>query len=300
MNKVKFVYSEKYFADLQGHVFQNDKYAAVYEKLKTERHLPPEAFLVPEPATKEELALVHTEGYLKDFLNLKLTSHTITSELPLTEDIRDSYIMMAGGTILACEVAVKEKTAVMNIGGGFHHAYADMAQGFCYLNDIAIGIEKSFQDGLIKSAMVIDCDLHQGNGTAHIFRENREVFTFSIHQENNFPIKEKSNKDISLPDFAADELYLELLEKTVPDELISFYPELVVYVAGADPYCDDKLGGLCLTLEGLKRRDELVIDAVKKIAAPLVVVLAGGYAFNPKDTALIHYNTAQTMLEIYG
>ncbi len=300
MSKSQFIYSPKYHADFKGHVFQIGKYDGIYERLTKESKKAIKRFHVPKSASNSDLKLVHTEAYLDDFLNLKLTSRTTPSELPLTAEIRDSYILMAGGTIRACEIAVEEKTAVMNIGGGFHHAYADMAQGFCYINDIAVGIKKSFQSGLIKSAMVIDCDLHQGNGTAHIFKDNRDVFPFSIHQENNFPIKERSDKDIGLPDFAGDDLYLEMLEKTIPDELISFYPELVVYVAGADTYCDDQLGGLCLTQEGMLKRDRLIIGAVRKIGAPLVIVLAGGYAHNPEDTVQIHYNTAVTMMEIYG
>jgi acetoin utilization deacetylase AcuC-like enzyme len=207
------------------------------------------------------------------------------------------FILGAGGTILACRTAVSEHTMTMNLAGGFHHAFPDWAEGFCYINDVAVGIRTVIHEGLVKRAMVIDCDLHQGNGTAFIFRDDPDVFTFSIHEENIYPIKRRSDLDVGLPSFCTGELYLELLERNVVPALDRHRPELVVYVAGADPYEKDQLGSLMLTKEHLRKRDDIVIGSCSARDVPVAVTLAGGYAPDVNDTAEIHFNTALSLVE---
>jgi acetoin utilization deacetylase AcuC-like enzyme len=210
----------------------------------------------------------------------------------LTADVRTSYLAGTGGTILACQKALDTKIAV-NIGGGFHHAFPDHAEGFCYTNDVAIAVRRLQKDNNLKKFFVIDCDLHQGNGTAFIFGDDDDVFTFSIHQEKNYPLKQKSNLDIGLADRISDTIYLAYIKKHVPEILDEFAPDFVIYLAGADPYKYDQLGGLSLTIEGLRERDEFVMNECIKRSIPAGVLLAGGYAINTEDTVTIHCNTCK-------
>ena len=187
----------------------------------------------------------------------------------------------------------------MHLGGGFHHAFADRAEGFCYLNDIAVAAKTAMEETGIEHISVIDTDVHQGNGTARIFQGEPRVFTFSIHQENNYPLKEESDLDIGLDDGTGDADYLEELERGLEISVEKRKPELVYYVAGADPYKEDQLGGLRLTLEGLRRRDRLVLEAAHAVEAKVVIVLAGGYARLVEDTVTIHVQTAEEMLQLW-
>jgi len=183
---------------------------------------------------------------------------------------------------------------------GFHHGFADHAEGFCYINDIAVGIRTMQKEGRIEKAAVLDCDLHQGNGTAHIFQDDASVFTYSIHQENNYPFKQKSDLDVGLLDFIGDDEYLAHLQKEVPHVLDSHKPQLVIYVAGADPYKNDQLGSLQLTLKGLQERDRLVFSECLKRGIPAVSVTAGGYARQVSDTVLIHYGACAAAHDLAG
>jgi acetoin utilization deacetylase AcuC-like enzyme len=211
--------------------------------------------------------------------------------MALTEDIVMFSKLTVGGTVLTCFKAL-EAGIGFHIGGGFHHAFTDHAEGFCYINDIAIGIRKAQDGGRMSRAAVIDCDLHQGNGTANIFLNDPTVYTFSIHQEHLYPIKERSDMDIGLDDLVGDEEYLDALRFRVPQVLDASDPELLVYVAGADPYAGDRLGTLQLTKEGLAERDRIVIRSARHRGIPVAVVLAGGYAAVTMDTVEIHANTA--------
>jgi len=290
---VVFVYSDEYEMDFEGHVFPVRKYKALKDTLVEKKLVNPEDFLTPQIPPKENLLLVHEEAYIEDFLNLRWTHRTFSSELALNESIVKGFLLMAHGTYLASRKAVELKGVGFHIGGGFHHAYPDHAEGFCYLNDIAFAIKKLQQEGLIKRAAVIDCDLHQGNGTAKIFRDDPSVFTFSIHQENLYPYpKEKSDWDIGLPNGTGDKEYLTLLDDAVKKILDSHKPELVIYQAGADPYEKDQLGDLALSLDGLKKRDEIVIGGSRKRGIPLAVTLGGGYPFDFEDVVKIHLGTA--------
>lgn len=218
------------------------------------------------------------------------------SELPLNREIRDFFLLATGGSILAAEEALNRGKAI-NLNGGFHHAFPDHAEGFCYLNDPAVAIRKLKAGKKIKRAAVIDCDLHQGNGTALIFRRDPDVFTYSIHQENLYPVKQKSDLDVGLPDDAGDITYLDHLKLEVPAIYDRHQPELICYVAGADPFAGDQLGTLELTKEGLRRRDEIVIGEAASRGIPIFIVLAGGYAIKTEDVVDIHYQTAQVLAE---
>ncbi len=292
---VSFIYSPDIYADIGPHVFPVEKYRLIADKLVSGGYVKQEAFLPPPPAAREELLLVHIPTYLDDFLSLQWTYGTMYSEMPLTREIADFFIRTTGGTILACREALN-KGIGFNLGGGFHHAFPDHAEGFCYLNDIGVGLMVMLMEGLIGRAAVVDCDLHQGNGTAVIFQGERRVFTFSIHQQDLYPVKQKGGLDIGLASGTRDALYLELLTGAM-EKVLAHKPELVLYQAGADPYERDQLGNLKLSMEGLKNRDELVIKTFRKLGIPVAVTLGGGYAWDVADTVQIHFHTALVSLE---
>ena len=290
------VHSPRYECDIGPHVFPTQKFRLVVERLIADGAIDRPQILEPEPVTRADLELVHTGDYIDDFLALRPTPRVLRSELPITAAIRDAALLAAGGTLLAARRALAEG-ACMHIGGGYHHAMPGHAEGFCYLNDIAVALRCLQRDGKLHRAAVIDTDVHQGNGTARIFQADAAVFTFSIHQENNYPVKERSDLDLGLPDGTGDELYLEILEGAVTTILDQHRPELVLMVAGADPFAEDQLGGLRLSLEGLRRRDASVLAACALRGIPVVGLLAGGYARREQDTVRIHANTA---LEVLG
>ncbi|MEO0076077.1 MAG: histone deacetylase [candidate division WOR-3 bacterium] len=292
---MKFIYSDKYEVNIGPHVFSTQKYRLIKQRLISENLAKNQDFIYPKPAKIEDVALVHTKAYIDDMLNLRWTARTIRSELPLTSEIIEAYFIHAQGTIIACQEALK-KGIGFHLGGGFHHAFPDHGEGFCYINDVAVGIKKMQSLKLIRRAAVIDCDLHQGNGTARIFQNDDSVFTFSIHQENLYPIKEKSDWDIGLDNGTTDKEYLDKLQPAVEKILSEHKPELVVYVAGADPFFMDQLGALQLTKAGLIKRDEIIIHSCWKNKIPIAVTLAGGYAFDINDTVDIHLNTCKVCL----
>jgi len=294
------VYHPDYEMDIGNHVFSTAKYRLALDLLRHDGYALAESIRQPQPASREELLTVLTAGMLADLDHLQWTARTIFSELPLSEGIVRGFKLMTGGTILATRLALEQGLAV-HVGGGFHHGFADHAEGFCYINDIAVAIRVAQREGLIRRAAVIDVDLHQGNGTAHIFLHDPDVLTFSIHQEMLYPVeKQRSDIDIGLERFIGDEGYLRQLGSVVPRRIAEHRPELVVYVAGADPFEEDQLGDLRLTMEGLRRRDRLVAEAARAEGWPLVAVLAGGYARNPRDTARIHANMAIELAGAFG
>jgi len=295
---MKFVYSPRYTADIGEHVFPIEKYHLICDRLRNDLHVPAGQFVEPEPATRDQLLLAHTPEYLSDLEELRRTPRTIYSELPLTRELIDMSILICGGTLRAAELALEEGVAV-HIGGGFHHAFADKAEGFCYLNDLAVAIRGLQSQGKITRALVIDCDLHQGNGTARIFQQDQRVFTFSIHQRDLYPIKEESDRDIHLPNGTNDREYLQLLKDHIPAIIDSQAPELIVYQAGADPYEHDQLGNLSLSLFGLVQRDRMIYGWARENGIPIAVTLGGGYAFNTRDTVDIHLNTCRAAMELW-
>lgn len=293
-----YVYSPLYYADFGPHVFPVEKYRLVYRAL-LDSGVPASEFLEPAPATREELELVHTPAYLDDLEACRRTDRTLWSELPLTREIVSLFVLSAGGTTLAAREALEDGWS-MHLCGGFHHAFADRAEGFCYVNDLAVAVRVLQRDGSIRRAAVVDCDLHQGNGTARIFLRDSGVLTFSIHQRDLYPVKEKSDLDIHLDDFTEDAVYLETLRRVLPGIVGDFRPELVVYQAGADPYREDQLGSLALSKQGLLERDGLVFRACKEAGVPVLGTLGGGYARKVADTVAIHVGTCLAAREIFA
>lgn len=309
---MKIVYSDRYAVDLGAHVFPTAKYAGVQAALLARGLAAPADFVAPAPATWEELALVHTPDYLDKIRRGRLSPQEVAQlEIPATRDIVEWFRLMAGGTLLAArtvlspadsggppavtaggEADLRRRWAVsVHLGGGFHHAFGNHGEGFCMINDVAVAIRAIQQDRLVSRVAVVDCDVHQGNGTAAIFAADASVFTFSMHQENNYPgYKPRSSLDIGLDDGAGDEEYLEALGSALP-RVFASAPDIVFYVAGADPFEEDQLGGLNLTLDGLRRRDRMVFDAARVAGVPVVVTLAGGYTDRLADTVSIHAGT---------
>ena len=291
-----FIYSHNYNIPLQGHVFPAIKFSLIYKKLKEDPRFENHKFIEPVPATIDQLKLVHDKEYLNDLIYLRFSKRVYRSELPLNKETIDAFFLATGGTILAAKLALDAGRA-MNLSGGFHHAFADHAEGFCYINDVAVAIRVLQKEKKISKALVIDLDVHQGNGISKIFQKDKKVFTFSMHEEKNYPIKEKSSLDVGLETGIKDEEYLNLLEKSLAYIKKNFNPDIIFYVAGVDPYEMDRLGGLSITKEGLKKRDIMVRDFMPD--KPIVIVLAGGYAMNTEDTVNLHVQTAEVMAELY-
>ncbi|MBN1872400.1 MAG: histone deacetylase [Candidatus Omnitrophica bacterium] len=297
MDKLKIVYSQEYDVDIGRHVFPTNKYTLIYGRMVREGLISERDIVHPDPAPEEDILLVHDKDYVRKLKEGGLSrEEEFRLELPYSKElVRASYICV-GGTILSCDIAL-DKGIGIHIGGGFHHAFSDHGEGFCLFNDIAIAIKKMKKDSRVKRAMVIDCDLHQGNGTADIFKDDPRTFTFSIHQEHNYPFfKPKSDLDIGLEDYTQDKEYLRKLSDCVPKIISDFKPEMIVYVAGADPFERDVIGNLRLTKKGLQKRDEFILETAKNYAIPTAVVLAGGYAEDINDTVSIHLNTVKTAL----
>ena len=291
---LKVVYSDQYDLNLGNHVFPATKYRLTKEKLLQERVIDPADILEPSPATDDDVALVHDRNYIWKLKNAKL-SHVeiLRMEVPYSPELVRAVWLSAGGSILAGRRALEDGIGV-NIGGGFHHAFPDHGEGFCVLHDVAIAIRRLQKDRVIERAMTIDCDVHQGNGTAAIFGGVETVYTVSLHQENNYPYpKPRSDLDVNLPNGVQDTEYLTILEESLDKALAQFDPQVIFYLAGADPYREDQLGGLKLTLHGLEHRDQLVFEKAKRKNIPVVVTLAGGYARHVNDTVLIHSNTVR-------
>ena len=288
----KFIYSEDYWmVDIGKHVFPVKKYRLVYEKLLS-LGVKKENFVVPQPAGDDALLLVHSPRYLKKLTTGGLSHAEIqTLELPYSPELVKFARLYVGGTIAASEQAVKDGLAV-HIGGGFHHAFPDHGEGFCILNDVAVALEKQRVEGKIKKAMVVDCDLHQGNGTASIFAKKDYAFTFSIHQMDIYPAdKPSSSLDVGLWAGDGDDKYLASLRAHFPRLYGKFKPDLVFYLAGADPLEADQLGGLMVTKNGLMERDQIIIEGARRLGIPLVVLFAGGYARDVEDSVAVHINT---------
>lgn len=300
----RLVYHDGYDLNFGEHVFPTQKYRLIRERLLAERFASTADFITPEAAPEQDLILVHDEGWIQRLRTGTLSFHEIQKlEVPYSRQMVNAFWLAAGGTTLTARLALRDGVGI-NIGGGFHHAFHGHGEGFCAVNDIAVAIRRLEREGRIERAMVVDCDVHHGNGTAALFAGDRKVFTLSIHQLNNYPAeKPSSDIDIGLSDQAGDDEYLEELRKHYVPAVLEFHPQLVVYVAGADPYYQDQLGGLALTMAGMKQRDRLVMDIALRHGASVAVTLAGGYAFRLNDTVSIHVNTVKAgkeSLEVTG
>jgi acetoin utilization deacetylase AcuC-like enzyme len=290
----QFVYSNEYWMVETGkHVFPLQKYRLVYENLLV-MGAKKENFLRPRPAPDEDVLLVHTARYLKRVKTGTLShSELRTLEIRYSPELVRFALLSVGGTVLAARKALECGLAV-HVGGGFHHAFPGHGEGFCLLNDVAVAARKMVAEKLARKVMVVDCDLHQGNGTAAALAGRKDIFTLSIHQMDIYPTeKPLSTVDVGLWAGDGDAKYLAELGAHIPRIYNEFRPDLVLYLAGADPYEKDQLGGLSLTKAGLKERDKVVIENARRLKIPVAVVLAGGYAVEIKDTVDIHLNTVR-------
>lgn len=296
---IRLIYHDAYDLNLGSHVFPSRKYRLIREQMLEEDFATEADFLAPEAATMEQLLLVHEEGWLQRMQRGTLRYDEILRlEIPYSRQMVQGFWYAAGGTILAARNALHDGVAY-NVGGGFHHAFAGHGEGFCAIHDVAVAIRTLQQEGLIRKALVIDCDNHHGNGTAAIFHGDPTVMTISLHQFHNYPHeKPPSTIDVNLEDGTGDEEYLKKLQEVYGLAVPGFAPDMVFYVAGADPYYLDQLGGLNLTIEGLKERDRIVFEAALLRRTPVVVTLAGGYAQDVRDTVTIHTNTAKAGVEV--
>jgi acetoin utilization deacetylase AcuC-like enzyme len=295
----KLVYHPAYDLNLGEHVFPSQKYRLIRDRLLADAFAAPEDFATPEPAPDDDILAVHDPDWVRRLRTGTLTYYDLLKlEIPYSRRMVEAFWLAAGGTTLAARLALADGIG-FNIGGGFHHAVPSHGEGFCAIHDVAVAIRRLQKDGLIRRAIVVDCDVHHGNGTAAVFAADPTVFTLSIHQLNNYPAeKPPSDLDINLADETGDREYLERLRAACVPAIAGFDPDLLVYVSGADPYFQDQLGGLSLTIEGLKARDRLVFSAALMHRVPVAVALAGGYAVDLDDTVTIHANTARAGKEV--
>jgi acetoin utilization deacetylase AcuC-like enzyme len=329
----KLVYSDGYYLPLGAHVFPAEKYRLIHRRLLESGIAESGDFVEPKPASDEDVLLVHTREYVQKLKTGTLSAmEEMQMEVPYSPELVQAFWLAAGGSIMAADLALRDRVA-FNIGGGFHHAFPDHGEGFCVVHDVAVAIKRMHREGRITRAMTVDLDVHDGNGTAAIFPpENRpgglpsagptqrdlrrssaelqglgaskgelEVFTISLHQAHNYPAyKPPSSIDVNLPDGTKDQEYLGWLDQALSSAFRQFEPELLCYIAGADPYKEDQLGGLALTIEGLKSRDELVLRVAKERNLPVMVTFAGGYARRVEDTVTIHCNTVLAAKELFS
>ena len=325
----KLIYSDQYYLPIGQHVFPAEKYRRIHHRLLQTKVAEPQDFLTPHPASDQDILLVHKPEYVHKLKTGTLSSREVMEmEIPYSPELVRAFWLAAGGSILAADHALKDSVA-FNLGGGFHHAFPDHGEGFCMIHDVAVAIRRMQRDDKIRTAMTVDCDVHHGNGTAAIFAGTRtaseplpsaspstlgrpasgkmrgahagDVFTISLHQHNNYPMwKPPSSIDVDLPDGVGDDDYLAWLDNALSSGLRQFEPDLICYIAGADPYREDQLGGLDLSLAGLKRRDELVFRVARTRGIPVMVTYAGGYARNVEDTVTIHCNTVIAAREVFS
>src|SRR5882724_6933217 len=326
MLSFKLVYSDDYYLPIGAHVFPAQKYRYIHQRLLETGVADSLDFLEPSVASDEDVLLVHTPEYVHKLKTGTLSAREeLQMEVPYSPEVVRAIYLAAGSSILAGQSALRD-TVACNIGGGFHHAFPDHGEGFCVIHDVAVAIRRLQRDKKIVRAMTVDCDVHQGNGTAAIFGGMRDasdplpskasvmprdthprgapagdVFTISLHQENNYPAwKPPSSIDVNLPDGTGDDDYLAWLDNALSSGLRQFEPELICYIAGADPYREDQLGGLDLSIDGLKQRDLLVFKVAKAHGIPVMVTYAGGYARRVEDTVTIHANTVAAAAEVFA
>jgi len=297
---MRVFYSPHYYANIgDTHIFPIRKFELVRDRLLREGTLSPEEIVEPDPATLDDVKLVHTDDYVSRLCAGQLTAREIRRlGLPWSPSLVRRSFYAVGGTISASVTALAEGFSA-NLAGGTHHSFADRGEGFCVLNDVAIAIRTLRKRRLIRRAAIIDCDVHQGNGTAMIFSEDPDTFTFSMHGANNYPLfKANSTVDIELPDLTNDTDYLESLTHALP-AVFDWRPDLVFYLAGADPYMNDKLGRLALSIDGLRKRDQLVLQGCFLREVPVAAVMSGGYGKEISDTVEIHCNTIRTLRQVF-
>lgn len=292
---MKVFYSDHFVLPLpEGHRFPMVKYSMLRERVGASGICGPEELRVPSPVSDEEILRVHERAYLRRVLEGTLTrSEMRRIGFPWSERMVERSRRASGGTLGACRAALEEGFAA-NLAGGTHHAFAGQGEGYCVFNDSAIAARALQAEGLVERVVIVDTDVHQGNGTAAILRGDPTVFTLSIHGAKNFPFrKEESDLDLPLPDGADDGEFLEALEKGLEAALEASRAGLAIYLAGADPYEDDRLGRLSVSKEGLAERDRLVLETCRERGIPAAVTMAGGYARKVEDTVEIHFRSVE-------
>lgn len=298
---MRLYYSDHYAVPLpEGHRFPISKYALVRKRILDAGLVSPDCLFVPEAATDTEILRVHTPEYLASVKTGTLSEKEVRRiGLPWSPRLVERSRRSVGGTLAACRSALELGVAA-NLAGGTHHAYPDHGQGFCVFNDAAIAARAMQTEGRANKILILDCDVHQGNGTAIIFADDPTVFTFSIHGSKNFPFhKATSDLDIALDDGTGDDGFLTALEGGLNTIEGRFRADLVIYLAGSDPYMDDRLGRLALTKAGLANRERLIFDFCQDNRLPTAIVMAGGYARDVNDTVDIHYKTLEIAQQRY-
>jgi acetoin utilization deacetylase AcuC-like enzyme len=299
---MKIFYSDQFVLPLPAeHRFPMPKYRLLRERVAAVQLVPPENMLIPDAATDEQILWAHDADYLERVRNGTLTAKEIRRiGFPWSPEMVERSRRSSGATIAACRAALSDGIAV-NLAGGTHHAFRDHGEGYCVFNDSAIAARAMQAEGRARRVVILDCDVHQGNGTASILAGDTSIFTFSIHGAKNFPYhKETSSMDIELPDGTGDAEYLDMLEEGVSRALALANADLAIYLAGADPYMGDRLGRLKLSMEGLAARDRFVLGLCRAEGLPVAITMAGGYARDVEDIVAIHMQTIRIAAEIAG
>lgn len=299
---MKLFYTDQFTFPLpEAHTFPIEKYALLRKRITEAGIVEPEGIRVPDAATEEDMLRVHDPAYVHRFVTGDMSSAEMRKiGFPWSQALVERTKRSCGATIQACFAALDEGIAA-NLAGGTHHAFPDRGEGYCIFNDVAIAARAVQAEKRVRRVVIIDCDVHQGNGTASIFKDDPSVFTFSIHGEKNFPFhKERSNLDVALEDGADDWTYLDALAKSL-DQILGSHPtDLAIYIAGADPFIEDRFGRLALTKEGLAERDRLVFSRCGERGIPVAVTMGGGYSPNVNDTVDIHFQTIKIAFEARG
>ena len=284
----------------EGHRFPMPKYALLHNRVRA-ACLPGVELLPADPASDEQLLLVHHPEYVDKVIHGGLSERELRRiGFPWSPELVIRSRCSVGGTICACRAALQDSCAA-NLAGGTHHAYPDHGEGYCVFNDVAVAARVMQAERRVRRVVILDLDVHQGNGTAAVFAADPTVFTFSVHGAKNFPFhKEQSDLDISLPDASDDSIFLEAVKNGVPRAIQQAQADLAIYIAGADPFLDDRLGRLAMTKPGLAERDRIVFELCRSYGLPVAVVMGGGYARNVNDVVEIHLQTMHLAAQMSG
>ena len=298
---LKIAFNKNYIYPLEeNHRFPMIKYELIPEQLLRESTCSENNFFNPEKVDDDIVLFTHQKEYFERFKSLHLSKKEIREiGFPLSKELVDRELQIADGTIKGVHYSIEHGIS-MNIAGGTHHAFYDRGEAFCMLNDQAIAANYLINKGLSKRILIIDLDVHQGNGTASLFRSNNNVFTLSFHGKKNYPFrKEKSDLDIEFDDKTNDEKYLKILKETIPKVMDEFNPDFIFYLSGVDVLENDKLGRLSLTINGCKERDRYILDMCKKNSIPVQISMGGGYSVVLKNIIEAHSNTFRLAQEIF-
>ncbi len=300
---IRIAYSPVYKYTLpEGHRFPMEKYELIPEQLLYEGTIEKEQFFHPQALSEEDILRTHTKEYWH-----KLKTQTLSRKeeraigFPMRKDLISRGRFIAQGTLDCARFAMNGGKCALNIAGGTHHSFADRGEGFCVYNDIAIASNVLLSNNEVSKILIIDLDVHQGNGTAKIFENNSQVFTFSVHGAKNYPArKQKSDLDIGLPDKTEDNVFLKVVQEHVPNLIEQVRPDLIFYLSGVDILETDKLGRLSCTIQGCKSRDEIVFEEAMKREIPVAVSMGGGYSERIADIVEAHANTYRTAMDVFG